>query len=461
MKPLSSPPPIHIRHDVSLLFWLLFRPMALRNYVRDIHKDLDQKLLVWKVREDVECNTHFQALCRARRWLLTADTWLVVMIFGYICTLFTVDSNSAQLLTSATAYSAAVLVSDKMRWWSKPGNTNRVSLSFLVVVGVVQFALAYILLLLIRMRDTLDIDALRTVLEMSDYISVMNYSFFIGLLVDYFYDLGPLGVMLVGPALCTLLPMMLECQCIEQITGPDEFISLFRPFGLLLGGVGGLILSSYLPVLADEFLDEIAEKMTPSKDDWDNEGVAIRSMLAVVIVVSILVIVIVSILLGLAMGVVPIISRMARAYSNITVMQGIETAIEVGKAFGIACIIAYLILCFRLPIYLGWQLPRCLHLSYRAKQSPAQAVALWFKQPLHFDEVILLPLINLPTHLLFIASVDAIAFQQALADVDKSFSQKWSLRRTLSLLLKERVPSPDVLDSIAHLQDRRGRGTIS
>ena len=45
----TTTPPILINNPLTLLYWLFFRPLALRRYARNIHKELDEDLNVWKV----------------------------------------------------------------------------------------------------------------------------------------------------------------------------------------------------------------------------------------------------------------------------------------------------------------------------------------------------------------------------------------------------------------------------
>src|SRR5207249_3923987 len=81
--------------------------------------------------------------------------------------------------------------------------------------------------------------------------------------------------------------------------------------------------------------------------------------------------------------------------------------VPVGIGFGIALIAAFILVFLRLPLYLLWELPRCITLSESARQHPDQARLLWYKQPLHYDECIRLPLKGLPEHLSAIAKADA------------------------------------------------------
>jgi hypothetical protein len=66
-------------------------------------------------------------------------------------------------------------------------------------------------------------------------------------------------------------------------------------------------------------------------------------------------------------------------------------------------------------------------------------VRLWHKQPLHYDEVIQLPLVGLPEHIAAIAKTDPDASLEALADVGASLRQQWAVPPALSLMLYEEL----------------------
>ncbi len=107
-------------------------------------------------------------------------------------------------------------------------------------------------------------------------------------------------------------------------------------------------------------------------------------------------------------------------------------------AFGVAFGVAYIISFLRLPMYL-WELPRSLQLSGHAQREPQQAARLWRKQPLHYDEVIQLPLIGLPEHIAAIARSDPEAALEALADVGSSLRQQWAVPQALMLILDQEL----------------------
>ncbi len=116
-------------------------------------------------------------------------------------------------------------------------------------------------------------------------------------------------------------------------------------------------------------------------------------------------------------------------------------------AVGVAYIISFL----RLPMYL-WELPRSLQLSGHAQREPQQAARLWRKQPLHYDEVIQLPLIGLPEHIAAIARSDPEAGLEALADVGSSLRQQWAVPQALMLILDQelrRCTSPALIARFA------------
>ena len=120
------------------------------------------------------------------------------------------------------------------------------------------------------------------------------------------------------------------------------------------------------------------------------------------------------------------------------VAGGVAFGVAVGVAFGVAFGVAYIISFLRLPIYL-WELPRSLQLSGHARREPQQAARLWRKQPLHYDEVIQLPLIGLPEHIAAIARSDPEAGLEALADVGSSLRQQWAVPQALMLILDQEL----------------------
>jgi hypothetical protein len=116
------------------------------------------------------------------------------------------------------------------------------------------------------------------------------------------------------------------------------------------------------------------------------------------------------------------------------VAGGVAVGVAVGVAFGVAFGVAYLVAFLRLPMYL-WELPRALQLSGQAVRAPAQAAALWRRQPIHYDEVIQLPLVGLDEHIAAIARSDQRACLEALADVGASLRQQRAAPRALAHIL--------------------------
>ncbi|PDW01955.1 hypothetical protein CJ255_16395 [Candidatus Viridilinea mediisalina] len=85
-------------------------------------------------------------------------------------------------------------------------------------------------------------------------------------------------------------------------------------------------------------------------------------------------------------------------------------------------------------------------LSGRAQREPAAAARLWRRQPLHFDEVIQLPLYGLAEHVALLAQRDRAACQAALADVGASLRQGWVVPQALQLIVQaelERSTTPE------------------
>ena len=121
------------------------------------------------------------------------------------------------------------------------------------------------------------------------------------------------------------------------------------------------------------------------------------------------------------------------------VVGGAVFGVAGGAVFGVVLGAAFIIAFLRLPLYLLWELPWCRQLSDRAIRKPAQATWLWHKQPLHYDEIILLPLIGLAEHLAAMAQTDPEACLEALADVGASLRQQWAIPRALSLILYQEL----------------------
>ena len=90
---------------------------------------------------------------------------------------------------------------------------------------------------------------------------------------------------------------------------------------------------------------------------------------------------------------------------------------------------------------------------YEKAVQPQQAVLLWHKQPLHYDEVIQLPLLGLDEHLAAIAKTDPEACLEALADVGASLRQQWAIPRALSQILLAEVRGCTALDLIERFHD--------
>lgn len=133
---------------------------------------------------------------------------------------------------------------------------------------------------------------------------------------------------------------------------------------------------------------------------------------------------------GVAMGLAFDVAK--GIFAGVIVGVGMIVFLNVigGMTFAVTFIITFL----RLPMYL-WELPRSLHLSGRATRAAGQAAMLWRKQPLHYDEVIQLPLVGLPEHIAAIARSDPEAALEALADVGASLRQGWAVPQALTLIL--------------------------
>lgn len=143
---------------------------------------------------------------------------------------------------------------------------------------------------------------------------------------------------------------------------------------------------------------------------------------------------------GMISGVTGEIGEVFVVVSLLLAVAGGIDSVGKGMAFGIAFGVGSLLLIFllvflHLPLYLLWELPRCLFLSNQAKRQPQRAAALWRKQPVHYDEVIYLPLFGLDTHLAAIANTDPQACKEALTNLRTSLQQQWALPRALSLIL--------------------------
>jgi hypothetical protein len=106
---------ILIDNPLKLLYWLVFRGLALRRYARSIHEDLDEDLKVWEVREEVGDDPRFRALCRARTGLLVFGPLLSVLFFGVIFAALT-GFNWNNALPITIGWVVGTFVSDEFRW---------------------------------------------------------------------------------------------------------------------------------------------------------------------------------------------------------------------------------------------------------------------------------------------------------------------------------------------------------
>jgi len=81
-----------------------------------------------------------------------------------------------------------------------------------------------------------------------------------------------------------------------------------------------------------------------------------------------------------------------------------------------------------------------LWLSGRALRQPEQAATLWPRQPLHYDEVIQLPLVGLPEHIAAIArSGNGDACLNALTNAGESLRQQWAVPAAVTLILYDEL----------------------
>ncbi|HSH81211.1 MAG TPA: ATP-binding protein, partial [Herpetosiphonaceae bacterium] len=132
---------------------------------------------------------------------------------------------------------------------------------------------------------------------------------------------------------------------------------------------------------------------------------------------------------------------------------GVAMGVAFGVAVGVAVGVAYLVAFLRLPLYVGWELPRSLMLSGRAVRQPTHAASLWRKQPLHYDEVIQLPLVGLDEHLATIGKSDPEACIEALADVGASLRQQWAIPRALRLIIAHELERCTTVPLVARFKD--------
>ncbi|RRR66024.1 MAG: ATP-binding protein [Candidatus Viridilinea halotolerans] len=123
-----------------------------------------------------------------------------------------------------------------------------------------------------------------------------------------------------------------------------------------------------------------------------------------------------------------------------------------GVAVGVAFILTFIISFLRLPLYLV-ELLWSMWLSGRAQRDPAAAARLWRRQPLHFDEVIQLPLYGLAEHVALLAQRDRAACQAALADVGASLRQGWVVPQALQLIVQAELERCTTLERVAGFAD--------
>jgi len=113
------------------------------------------------------------------------------------------------------------------------------------------------------------------------------------------------------------------------------------------------------------------------------------------------------------------------------VTGGVALGVAGGVVFGVALTVTLLLFYFRLPFYLI-ELPWNLIVGRWAESAPPEKAARRFRLiPLYWDEVIWLPLWGLDHTLVEIGKKDRRLAQALIADVAQSFRQGWAARNAL------------------------------
>jgi hypothetical protein len=130
------------------------------------------------------------------------------------------------------------------------------------------------------------------------------------------------------------------------------------------------------------------------------------------------------------------------------VVSGVVYGPQVGLAIGLALILSFWIAYFRLWLY-AVELPLHLGLAALGRAFPARALRLWRLSPIHWDEMIWLPLLLLDRQLVGLARQDRAAGLAAIEEVARTFRQDWAARRALLALAAEDLAALDSAQAIA------------
>lgn len=372
---MSTLSPPTIRDPFTLLYWLFFRPLALRRYVQSIHDELDEDLEIWKVATVVGADPRFQALCRARRTLLLGAPLTATLLLGGIVSLFIPGFAWSFALLSAVGWTVGTALGD---WWlSRPPTHARKRMSWLGQLGL-GLGLGLV------------------------FVWAMPIALFV---------LQPdLSLMLV--AFTVIMGMIMGVVMVVLRDRAEFRVDLILFMGMIIGVVMGVVMGAVPSVVVGAVVGG-ALGMGSSVDLGRT-----RRMIK-----------------GLVKGV----------FGGVVV--SLPFALGLGVIGGVAFVTAYTITFLRLPTYV-WELPFSLWLSKRAVQAPASAAYLWQYQPLHYDEMIQLPLVGLPHHIAAIARTDPERCREALADVAALLRQGWCVPRALRLIALAELDRCTTLEQI-------------
>jgi uncharacterized protein len=450
MTDATSTPSCVIRDPFTLLYWLFFRPLALRRYAHSIHPDLDENLWVWKVRSTIGDNHCFQLLCRARWLLLAGTSSLFVALASSINLLTTAAFDWQSALLFSIGYAAGALLGDAVRWWLHNTSIRWLgwSLSFVLVVILVLPVFGVVQLNPLIAESGLSSDVLLFAAGLTEG-TIVGLAGGVGWGMAAGIAFGTAGSIVVGvtggvsSGMAVGVAIGVAAGVAGGVASGVSFgvaqgtalaavrdrgwgLLLAVAFGVITGIVWGIAFGAIFGVTINA---EVSRAV----------GVAVGMALGIAVGVR------VDMTVGLAVGL---------AWSVVWSMSvSVLGNMAMGIAGGMAGGLAFLIMFLRLPIYLLWELPRTLQLSRYAQRHNEQAATLWHKQPIHYDEVIQLPLAGLAEHMAAIAQVNSRACREAFTDISASLRQQRAIPQALRLVLIDELRRCKMPNMINLFQD--------